>query len=81
MRNGAAPAKATADEKIESFHLLLSLLDEDALEPDVRDPVLPARVGASGDVKLERLVEPGQPFFQILGEADAEHLRRQAVFS
>ncbi len=55
------------DHAAVDFHLL-------AFDADVGDPVLPATVGASGDVELQVLIEAGQAFFQFLDQPAREAL-------
>ena len=46
-----------------------------AFNADVGDPVLPATVGASGDVQLQVLIEAGQALFQFFDQPAREALR------
>src|SRR5215472_13374375 len=73
-RDGSKLAEATADTKVVGVDHLAIDLDLLPFDPDVRDPVLAAAIGAAGDVEFELLLKRRQTIFQLFGEPAREAL-------
>ena len=68
-------AERAAHAEVVGVHHPVLNFDFLALNTDVRDPVLPATVGASGDVQFEMLIEAGQTLFQFVHQPTGKALR------
>ena len=66
MAEGTVLSESAADEEVESFDLDAALVQQHALQPDVGDGMLPARVRTARDVQLDRIREPRQPILELL---------------
>src|SRR6186713_2724143 len=75
MSERAVLPESAADEEVEPFDLRAVLVEQHALQADVGDRMLAARVRAAGNVELHRVGESRQALLELLRQSDAEQLR------
>src|SRR4029077_18113285 len=72
IRERARRADTSADEKIEPLHLSTVEIEQHTLESHVGDPMLAARVWATGEMDLDILAKPGNAVLELVCELDAQ---------
>jgi hypothetical protein len=72
MRDRAGRTDTSTDEKIESLHLSAVDIEQHTLESYVGDPMLAARVWATGEMDLDILAKPGNAVLELVCELDAQ---------
>ncbi len=60
--------------EVKSVGQLALMLDLLSLEPNVRNPVLPATIGATGHVQLQLLIELRQTLFHLINQPPCKAL-------
>lgn len=72
--DGSELANGAAHAEIVGVNELAIELDFFAFDTDVGDPVLPATVGAAGDVEFDVVAKAGETVFELFGEPAGERL-------
>jgi hypothetical protein len=72
MRDRAGRAHTSTNEEIESLHLSTADIEQYALESYVGDPMLTARIWATGEMDLDVLAKPGNAVLELVRELDAQ---------